>query len=97
MGDAADDAVEYYIERTFGPKRRKGRKMRTSQDYVKCAVEFKHRTADVILIAYDNEEIWVSRKLLSYSCDKLVDELKRGDEFDIQLREWKASEIGLRY
>lgn len=68
-----------------------------SDDYVTSTVTFKARTDNAVLIAFYDEEAWVPRSCLSFRCDRNINSLKYNDEFEISLREWKASQIGLQY
>lgn len=68
-----------------------------SDHYVNCEVEFKARTQNAVLVAQYAEEIWIPRSLVSYSCDKEIENLKRGDEFTLKVREWIATQEGLEF
>lgn len=65
--------------------------------YVEALVEYKTRTSDAVLIAQDDEEIWVPRSVLDWQTDKIVNELERGDELNMKLREWFANKKGIYY
>lgn len=68
-----------------------------SDEYVSADVEFKTRTKDAVLIAFDGDEAWIPRSVLSYRSDKEVEKLKRGENFTLQLKEWFAEKINLEY
>lgn len=71
--------------------------MSRSETYVSGVVFYKARTDKAVLVAVDSEEHWIPRALLSYSCDKAIDDLERGEEFTLSILEWKAQQIGLEY
>lgn len=71
--------------------------MSRSETYVSGVVFYKARTDKAVLVAVDSEEHWIPRTLLSYSCDKIIDDLTRGEEFTLSILEWKAQQIGLEY
>jgi len=86
MGDTADD-VYWSMEKS----------MMNSDSYVSGEVRFIWAKPNAVLIACQDEEYWIPRSLLSYDCDKEVDNLVRGVDFTISLRAWKADKIGLVY
>ena len=65
------------------------------EKYIHAEVEFRVATGDAVLIAFDGEEEWVPRTCLSWTCDKKIETLARYDEFQIEVAEWKAIQIGL--
>lgn len=72
--------------------------MKNKESYVKATVVLRVRTANAIKIDFnDSDTEWVPRSTLSYSCDQAIDQLMRGEEFELIIAEWKASEIGLQY
>lgn len=100
MGDAADDVFEA-AERDYAERmarlstRQMDKKMNTSEGYVSCEVEYKARSANAVLIAYQNEEHWIPRSLLSWACDKVIENLERGEVFTLKVKEWKATQLNL--
>lgn len=70
--------------------------MRNNTDrFVEAQVEYKTRTDDAVLISQNNEEIWIPRSILDWQTDHIIDELERGDELRMKLREWFANKKGL--
>lgn len=92
MGDAADDAYAAYWE-----QRGYEDAMSNSDAYIEFDCVFKHATRNAVLIAYEDEEHWISRSLLSYTSDMLVEKCKRDQEITISVREWRANQIGVVY
>lgn len=72
------------------------------ETYVKAQVVFlakseTHRPAIRIEHGDDKTASWVPRSTLSWACDQKIDALKAHDEFEIELTDWKALDIGLEY
>lgn len=69
------------------------------ENYVtlKEPVTYKHATENALLFVLDGEEFWCPRSLLSWKCDRAVEKLKRGQEFELELLEWKAKMEGWEY
>lgn len=67
------------------------------KNYVKVEVEFKHATPDAVLIAQSGDEVWIPRVFLSWVCDNELNNLVRGDEFQLELDDRKADDLGLIY
>lgn len=63
--------------------------------YVKVFGEFKYTKPDAVLMCFDGEEVWLPRRHLSWKSDQMVDHLSRGEEIEIELREWLANQKGL--
>lgn len=72
-------------------------RMTTSDDFVEVECEFKTATKAAVLIAQDGREIWVPRTCLSWSSDKTINDLERGNEWRMKVREWFASKNDLEY
>lgn len=99
MGEHADDAVEYFIERlrmsVFRPSK-EGRKMVSNSDaYVSAEVLFKTYTDNAIMVAFDGEEAWIPRSVLSFRCDILVEDWPKNSEQTVTLKMWKADQLGM--
>lgn len=106
MGDAADDEIEKWEESFISYRRivprnalwkRRQLEMTTSDDFVEVECEFKTATKGAVLIAQEDREIWVPRTLLSWTSDKAISTLERGDEWRMKVREWFASKNDLEY
>lgn len=69
----------------------------SNEDYIRAEVTFQARTNQAVLISFDDNKEWVPRSTLHYACDMKIDELKRGDQFEIIVQEWLANKIGLQY
>lgn len=67
--------------------------MRKAEPYVEIMVEFKTVTKAAVLVAKYGEEHWLPRTLLAWTCDKILDDLERGEEFPLKLFEWKAQKL----
>lgn len=69
------------------------------ENYVRVEVTYKTQTANAVLVEFANGENneWIPRSLLSYSCDKRLDNMSRGEAFQLEVLEWKALQIGLTY
>lgn len=66
------------------------------ENYVRVEVTYKAQTVNAVLIEFqDNGNEWIPRSLLSYSCDKKLDNMSRGEDFQLEILEWKAIQIGL--
>lgn len=68
-----------------------------SDDYVHADVVFKVSTRDAILVAADDDELWIPRSVLDYSTDKAVAQFSRGQAVIINLRMWFADKKGMNY
>lgn len=65
--------------------------------YIKCEVTHKAHTNDAVLIAFNGETEWVPRSLIKWSCDRDIQNLRRNEDFQLEVVEWKADQIGLIY
>lgn len=68
-----------------------------SEKYIKTEVTYLARTELAVRIGFGDEAAWIPRALLSWSCDQEVDKLRHNNDFQIELLEWKANELGLIY
>ena len=67
---------------------------RLDDKFVTIEVEFKHAKPNAVLVAKDDEEVWLPRSLLSYRSDREMDRYTRGMIIDMKLFEWKARDLG---
>ena len=69
------------------------------ETFVKANVRFLTKTDSAIRIEHGDDQMtsWVPRSTLSWACDKEIENLKPGDDFEITLTDWKALDIGLEY
>lgn len=58
--------------------------------FVKVEGVFKAKTSLAILVAVDDNELWIPRSNLGIRSDMSVDDWKRGDEVTISVAEWFA-------
>lgn len=69
----------------------------SDRDFVEVECEYKTKTDDAVLIAQNGKETWVPRSCLSWASDKCIDDLERGDEWSMKVREWFATKNDLEY
>ena len=69
--------------------------MPKENEYVEIECEFKHSTQAAVLVALNDDEHWIPRSLISYTCDKQIDDLSEGDEFTLTVIAWKAMQLGV--
>ena len=64
-------------------------------EYTNVQCVFKYADDRKVLIAVEDEEVWIPRICVSYKSDAELDELTRNDDFEIQIATWKAKQLGV--
>ena len=64
-------------------------------NFVKVMAVYKHHTQNSVLIAKDDEEVWVPRSTLSMATDEAVEDMRRGEEYTFSIDSWAATSKGL--
>lgn len=67
------------------------------ESYVLVSAKFIARTMDAVYVETNSERHWIPRTVLAWECDNEVEELKKNQEFELKLAEWKANQLGLEY
>lgn len=71
--------------------------MPKGESYVKIEATFIAKTDMAVFVAWDEDQSWIPRSCLSYSCDQRVGNLKRHEQFQLEVAEWMANQHGMRY
>jgi hypothetical protein len=69
--------------------------MRNDEDYVNCEVEYKAHTDAAVLVTQHNNEVWVPRSCLTWSTDRGVEKLSRGEVWQMCVVRWFAMKTDL--
>lgn len=64
--------------------------MKNEEHYICCEVEYKAHTDAAVLVAQHGNEIWVPRSCLPWRSDKDIDELMRGETWQMRVASWFA-------
>lgn len=63
-------------------------------NYLAVTVTHKAHTDSAVLVAYNDDELWLPRSLLGLLSDNKIDNAQRGDELKLYLPDWKVRQLG---
>lgn len=70
----------------------------TKEIYIRCEATFKGKTRDAVKVDFSNGDTkWIPRSVMSWQCEKEIDNHSYNQTFELIIAEWFADKTDIPY